>query len=132
MYSCHHTTTAITLSLDVVFTRLYSSLLSHPTCQAQQLVWVKELYPSLFARIKAMATAGRFLLAGGTWVEMDGNVPSGESFVRQFLLGQKFFKEEFGEYCKEVYTLRSMWTDLSRTIGQLLALHVLSETHSQL
>ena len=31
----------------------------------------------------------------------DGNIPSGESFVRQFLLGQKFFKEEFGHYCSE-------------------------------
>ncbi len=25
---------------------------------------------------------------GGTWVEMDCNVPSGESLVRQFLYGQ--------------------------------------------
>lgn len=32
----------------------------------------------------------------------DGNIPSGESFVRQFLLGQIFFKKEFGNYCKEV------------------------------
>ena len=32
----------------------------------------------------------------------DGNIPSGESFVRQFLVGQRFFKEEFGAYCKEV------------------------------
>lgn len=32
----------------------------------------------------------------------DGNIPSGESFVRQFLIGQKFFKEEFGAYCSVV------------------------------
>ena len=32
----------------------------------------------------------------------DGNIPSGESFVRQFLIGQKFFKEEFGSYCSVV------------------------------
>ena len=35
-------------------------------------------------------------------VVQDGNIPSGESFVRQFLIGQQFFKEEFGNYCKEV------------------------------
>lgn len=32
----------------------------------------------------------------------DGNLPSGESMVRQFLEGQNFFKVEFGQYCKEV------------------------------
>lgn len=32
----------------------------------------------------------------------DGNLPSGESMVRQFLEGQRFFHQEFGMYCKEV------------------------------
>lgn len=32
----------------------------------------------------------------------DGNLPSGESMVRQFLEGQRFFHQEFGAYCKEV------------------------------
>ena len=32
----------------------------------------------------------------------DGNMPSGEAFIRQFLLGQRFFQEEFGIKCKEV------------------------------
>lgn len=30
------------------------------------------------------------------FVWQDGNLPSGESFVRQFLYGQQFFQEEFG------------------------------------
>ena len=34
----------------------------------------------------------------------DGNIPNGESFVRQFLLGQKFFEKEFGVRCQEVST----------------------------
>ena len=32
----------------------------------------------------------------------DGLLPSGESFIRQFLYGQLFFKKEFGITCKEV------------------------------
>ena len=32
----------------------------------------------------------------------DGNLPSGESFIRQFLVGQKFFQQEFGRVCQEV------------------------------
>lgn len=33
---------------------------------------------------------------GGTWVECDGNLPSGESFCRQFLLGQTYMKSKSG------------------------------------
>ena len=67
--------------------------------QAQQLEWVKEAYPGLFTKLQVRAAAGQLVLVGGTWVEMDGNLPSGESFVRQFLLGQQFFEREFGQKC---------------------------------
>lgn len=40
---------------------------------------------------------------GGTWVEMDGNLPSGEAMVRQFVYGQRFFLEEFGHVCNEFW-----------------------------
>ena len=32
----------------------------------------------------------------------DGNIPSGEAFVRQFLYGQRYFQKEFGRVCSEV------------------------------
>uniref|UniRef100_A0A8C1MFT3 Alpha-mannosidase 2C1 n=1 Tax=Cyprinus carpio TaxID=7962 RepID=A0A8C1MFT3_CYPCA len=74
------------------------------TCsQAQQFQWVKSWYPSLFSEIKQFVQKGQFIPVGGTWVEMDGNLPSGESMVRQFLHGQNFFKVEFGRYCKEFW-----------------------------
>ena len=66
--------------------------------QAQQYDWLKKDYPSLFGRIQEKAKEKRFIPVGGTWVEFDGNVPSGESMVRQFLYGQYFFKENFGEF----------------------------------
>ncbi|KAJ2159106.1 Glycoside hydrolase, 38 vacuolar alpha mannosidase [Coemansia sp. RSA 552] len=68
--------------------------------QAQQFEWLKEGYPSLFKRIQAKAKTGQFIPIGGTWVEMDCNVPSGESLVRQFLLGQRYFQEHFGQRSK--------------------------------
>lgn len=71
--------------------------------QAQQLSWVKDNYPSLFERIQHYTKKGQFIPVGGTWVEMDGNLPSGESFVRQFLYGQLFFEKEFGTRCKEFW-----------------------------
>lgn len=74
------------------------------TCsQAQQYEWVKERYPGLYAEIKKFVKSGQFVPVGGAWVEMDGNIPSGEAFVRQFLYGQKFFKKEFGITCKEFW-----------------------------
>ncbi|XP_068208196.1 alpha-mannosidase 2C1-like [Palaemon carinicauda] len=71
--------------------------------QAQQFEWVKMYYPELYARIKIRVQEGRFIPVGGTWVEMDGLIPSGESFMRQFLYGQRFFQKEFGLKCKEFW-----------------------------
>ncbi|XP_041651823.1 alpha-mannosidase 2C1 [Cheilinus undulatus] len=74
------------------------------TCsQAQQFQWVKSWYPGLFTQIQLYVKKGQFIPVGGTWVEMDGNLPSGESMVRQFLEGQRFFNQEFGILCKEFW-----------------------------
>uniref|UniRef100_A0A670JV73 Mannosidase alpha class 2C member 1 n=1 Tax=Podarcis muralis TaxID=64176 RepID=A0A670JV73_PODMU len=71
--------------------------------QAQQFEWVKNWYPGLYSTIQKFAKEGRFIPVGGTWVEMDGNLPSGESMVRQFLQGQRFFQQEFGKLCLEFW-----------------------------
>nr|XP_058950702.1 alpha-mannosidase 2C1-like [Pocillopora verrucosa] len=71
--------------------------------QAQQLEWVKIHYPTLFEEIKLFVAKGQFIPVGGTWVEMDGNIPSGESFIRQFLVGQDFHRKEFGKVCQEFW-----------------------------
>ena len=71
--------------------------------QAQQLAWVKAQQPGLYAKIKAKVKKGQFIPAGGTWIEPDCNIPSGESLVRQFLIGQRFFKKEFGAICREFW-----------------------------
>ncbi|KAK0052625.1 alpha-mannosidase 2C1-like isoform X1 [Biomphalaria pfeifferi] len=74
------------------------------TCsQAQQYSWVKENYPSIWKDICHYVHKGQFIPVGGTWVEMDGNIPSGEACIRQFLYGQQFFKQEFDVVCKEFW-----------------------------
>jgi alpha-mannosidase len=40
---------------------------------------------------------------GGTWIEPDCNLPSGESLVRQLLHGQRFFERELGRRCTELW-----------------------------
>ncbi|NMA96355.1 MAG: alpha-mannosidase, partial [Clostridiales bacterium] len=68
--------------------------------QPQLFEYTKEFYPELYERIKEKVKSGQFELVGNTWVEMDTNVPSGESLVRQLLYGRNFFIKEFGKYSK--------------------------------
>ena len=71
--------------------------------QAQQFEWTKELYPDLYEKIKAKVQSGQFAPAGGSWVEPDCNLPSGEALVRQFYYGQRLFRQEFGITCEEFW-----------------------------
>mgnify|MGYP003929244681 CR=1 FL=1 len=61
---------------------------------AQQYAWLKDHRPEVFERVKKAVAAGRFVPLGGMWVESDTVMPSGESLVRQFLYGQRFFQDE--------------------------------------
>ena len=60
----------------------------------------KELYPKLYARIKEKVRTGQWIPDGSMWVEPDTNMTSGESLVRQLLLGKRFYREEFGVDCQ--------------------------------
>lgn len=64
--------------------------------QPQLYAFLKERYPELYARLKERVREGRWEPEGGMWVEADCNLTSGESLVRQFLHGKRFFREEFG------------------------------------
>ncbi|MFI7277260.1 alpha-mannosidase [Streptomyces sp. NPDC049879] len=71
--------------------------------QAQQLAWLKEHRPELFARAAEKAAAGQFLPTGSLWVEPDTNITGGESLVRQFVHGKRFYLEEFGTETEEMW-----------------------------
>jgi alpha-mannosidase len=62
--------------------------------------WMEQEYPELFERIKAAIAANKWELIGGMWVEPDGNLPSGESLIRQILYGQEYFKQKFNREVK--------------------------------
>lgn len=64
--------------------------------QPQLYVFLKERYPELYERLKQAVKDKRWEPEGGMWVEADCNLTSGESLVRQFIHGKRFFKEEFG------------------------------------
>ena len=64
--------------------------------QAQLYDFAKRRYPALYAKVKKAIADGSWEVQGGMWVEADCNIPSGESLVRQFLVGKNFFRDEFG------------------------------------
>lgn len=64
--------------------------------QPQLYDYVKTNAPEIYEQIKARVKEGRWETEGGMWVEADCNVTSGESLVRQFLHGTRFFEKEFG------------------------------------
>ncbi|MBQ8161739.1 MAG: alpha-mannosidase [Clostridia bacterium] len=64
--------------------------------QPQLYVFLKERYPELFEKIRQRVKEGRWEPEGGMWLEADTNLTSGESLIRQFVHGKRFFREEFG------------------------------------
>src|SRR5215216_2207634 len=63
---------------------------------AQLYKWVEEDAPDLFDRVKERVAEGRWEPVGGSWVEPDCQIPSGESFVRQLFYGQRYLENKFG------------------------------------
>ena len=65
--------------------------------QPQLYDFVRERDPELFARIVALARAGRLDASGAAlWVEADCNLPSGESLLRQLVTGCAYAERELG------------------------------------
>ncbi|MEU3825785.1 alpha-mannosidase [Streptomyces sp. SID486] len=71
--------------------------------QAQQWAWVRDHRPEVWARVKKAVAEGRFVPAGGMWVESDTNMPGSEAMARQFVHGKRFFLDEFGVENEEVW-----------------------------
>jgi len=68
--------------------------------QAQLYDYLREQYPDIYARIRRAARRGQWIADGAMWVEADTNVAGGEALIRQFLLGKRFFADEFGVDCE--------------------------------
>ncbi len=81
--------------------------------------WVEEHEPALFRRIQRLVKAGKWHIMGGWYLQPDCNMPSGESFVRQILLGKRYFKEKFGVNIKTASNLDPFGH--SRGLVQILA-----------
>ncbi len=64
---------------------------------AQLYTWVEAEDPDLFERVKQRVAEGRWEPIGGSWLEPDCMITSGEAFVRHLLYGQRYFEQTFGK-----------------------------------
>lgn len=78
------------------------------TCAcASYYKWVEENAPEMFGEIKQRVAEGRWVITGGWWIQPDCNLPSGESFARHSLYGQRYFMEKFGVMAQVGYNVDS-------------------------
>jgi alpha-mannosidase len=65
--------------------------------------WMKEYYPHQWELIKKYVDQGRWHVTGATWDATDPNIPSAESFTRNILYGQHFFRDELGVESTDIF-----------------------------
>lgn len=65
--------------------------------------WMKEYYPAQYEQLKAFVRAGRWHISGSSWDATDALVPSTESAIRNILLGQTFYRQEFGVESTDIF-----------------------------
>ena len=65
--------------------------------------WMKEYYPEAYRKIRDFIQQGRWHISGASWDATDPNIPSTESFFRNILLGQEFYKQEFGRKSTDIF-----------------------------
>ncbi|OKL53630.1 hypothetical protein BSZ39_08570 [Bowdeniella nasicola] len=70
---------------------------------AQHLAWLKADAPDVFDRVRDAIAAGSIVPVGGMWIEPDAVLPGSEAMARQFVEGQRFFRDEFDYTCPEMW-----------------------------
>jgi alpha-mannosidase len=65
--------------------------------------WMKEYYPTQYQELKKYITNGRWHLAGSSWDANETVICSPEAWIRNILLGQTFYRSEFGTEGTDIF-----------------------------
>jgi alpha-mannosidase len=57
---------------------------------------IEKTHPDIFKRMRAQIANKRWSVVGGQWAEPDAILPSGESLIRQFLIGMEYSRTHLG------------------------------------
>ena len=69
---------------------------------AVKYAWMQEYYPEEFKKVRDYVRSGQWNIAGSSWDATDPNMPSPESFIRNILYGQEFYRREFGKTSDDI------------------------------
>lgn len=64
---------------------------------------IEEYYPESFERIKEYIKDNRWFVSGSAYENGDVNIPSPEALFRNFLYGNRYFKEKFGKTSSDIF-----------------------------
>ena len=65
--------------------------------------WMKEYYPEQYEEMKKFIDEGRWHISGSSWEASDALVPSVESAIRNIMLGQTYYRQEFGKEGTDIF-----------------------------
>ena len=65
--------------------------------------WMKEYYPAQYEEMKKYIREGRWHVSGASWEASDALVPSTESAIRNVMLGQEYYRKEFGVESTDIF-----------------------------
>lgn len=65
--------------------------------------WMKEYYPAEYEQLKAFIRTGRWHISGSSWEASGVLVPSIESSIRNIMLGQEYYRKEFGVESTDIF-----------------------------
>ena len=64
---------------------------------------MKEYYPEQYEEMKKFIEEGRWHIAGSSWEASDVLVPSVEASIRNIMLGQTYYRQEFGKEGTDIF-----------------------------
>ncbi len=87
----------VTFAKAVLHSKMFPDDFHFALSEPLLLEWIKLDNPELFNQIKELVKKGNIELVGGSYVEPDCLMPSGEAMIRQRLYGMRFYRDNFGK-----------------------------------
>jgi alpha-mannosidase len=87
--------------------------------EASRLAAVEARHPELWPQLQEGVRSGSLALAGGAWARFDSGLTTGESQIRQMLLGQSYLRQRFGAPARTGWCSNAL--NLGSNLPQILA-----------
>ena len=82
---------------------------------------IEKTHPQVFRRIREKISAGQWSVVGGQWAEPDAILPSGESHIRQFLIGAEYCRTHLGVDSVDIGWLPDAFCGQALTLPQIFS-----------